>query len=74
MYTKTPTGKNPKGTVSVIVSNGRLQLRFRYAGQQYYLSLGLPNTKTNRTAAEAKKNQIELLTWQQYTLHSVGCR
>ncbi|BAB75202.1 MULTISPECIES: Arm DNA-binding domain-containing protein [Nostocaceae] len=60
MYTKTPTGKVPKGNVSIIDSNGRLQLRFRYGGKRYYLSLGLPDTKISRKAAEAKKNQIEL--------------
>jgi integrase len=60
MYTKTPQGKVPKGNVSIIDSNGRLQLRFRYGGKRYYLSLGLPDTKINRKAAEAKKNQIEL--------------
>jgi integrase len=60
MYTQTPTGKAPKGTVQIITSNSRLQLRFRHAGKRYYLSLGLPDTKVNRKAAEAKKNQIEL--------------
>ncbi|MBL1174135.1 Arm DNA-binding domain-containing protein [Pantanalinema sp. GBBB05] len=60
MYSKTPTGKNPKGSVSIIVSNGRLQLRFRHAGERHYLSLGLPDNPINRKAAEAKKTQIEL--------------
>ena len=60
MYTKISTGKEPKGSVSIIDSNNRLQLRFRYGGKRYYLSLGLPDTKINRKAAEAKKNQIEL--------------
>ncbi|WP_322746150.1 Arm DNA-binding domain-containing protein [Nostoc sp. LEGE 06077] len=41
-------------------SNSRLQLRFRYGGKRYYLSLGLSDIKINRKAAEAKKNQIEL--------------
>ena len=57
---KTPTGKHPKGTVSVITSNGRLQLRFRYAGKRHYISLGLPETPENRKLAEMKANQIEL--------------
>jgi integrase len=60
MYSKTSTGKNPKGSVSIIVSNGRLQLRFRYAGERHYLSLGLPDGPANRKAAERKKSQIEL--------------
>ncbi|WP_242056684.1 MULTISPECIES: Arm DNA-binding domain-containing protein [unclassified Nostoc] len=62
MYTKTSTGKEPKGSVSIIDSNSRLQLRFRYGGKRYYLSLGLPDTKINRKAAERQKNQIELDT------------
>jgi hypothetical protein len=60
VYSKTPEGKNLKGTVSILVSNGRLQLRFRFAGDRQYLSLGLPDTPTNRKAAEQKKAQIEL--------------
>lgn len=60
MYNKTPEGKNPKGTVSILVSNGRLQLRFRFAGDRRYISLGLPDTPTNRKVAEQKKAQIEL--------------
>jgi len=68
MYTKTSTGKEPKGSVSIIDSNNRLQLRFRYGGKRYYLSLGLPDTKINRKAAEAsfcpEKVERWLLTYQ----------
>lgn len=60
MRTKTPTGKASKGSVQVITSNGRLQLRFRYAGERRYLSLGLPEDRDNRLAAEMKARQIEL--------------
>lgn len=60
MRTKTPTGKASKGSVQVIASNGRLQLRFRYAGKRQYLSLGLPDDKDNRLAAEMKARQIQL--------------
>ena len=60
MYATTPTGKNPKGTVSIITSNGRLQLRFRYLGKRHYLSLGLPDTHANRKLAEMKARAIEL--------------
>lgn len=60
MYSKTPTGKNPKGTVSIIESNGRLQLRFRYGGDRKYLSLGLPDNPVNRKAALGNANRIEL--------------
>ncbi len=59
-YPKTPTGKNPKGTVSVIASNNRLQLRFRYAGKRHYISLGLPDSQANRKKAEQQATQIEL--------------
>lgn len=60
MYSKTSTSKNPKGSVSILVSNGRLQLRFRYIGKRYYLSLGLPDGPASRKVAEQKKSQIEL--------------
>lgn len=60
MYSKTPTGKHPKGTVSIITSNGRLQLRFRYAGDRKYVSLGLPDTPVNQKAAQRLASQIEL--------------
>lgn len=60
MYSKTPTGKNSKGSVSILSSNDRLQLRFRYGGKRHYLSFGLPDTKNNRKAAERLASQIEL--------------
>lgn len=60
MRTKTPTGKASKGSVQVITSNNRLQLRFRYAGKRRYLSLGLYDDRDNRLAAEMKARQIEL--------------
>lgn len=59
MYSKTPTGKASKGSVQIIASNNRLQLRFRYGGKRHYLSLGLPDTPTNRRVAELKAGQIE---------------
>ncbi|MGB3492323.1 MAG: DUF3596 domain-containing protein [Elainellaceae cyanobacterium] len=60
MYSQTPSGKASKGTVKVIASHGRLQLRFRYGGKRHYLSLGLPNTPTNRIAADRKAQHIYL--------------
>lgn len=51
--------KNPKGTVVVISSNDRLQLRFSYAGRRHYLSLGLTDTPEHRKLAEAKAKLIE---------------
>lgn len=60
MYSTTPTGKASKGSVQIIISNGRLQLRFRYAGKRHYISLGLPETRENRKLAEMKVREIEL--------------
>lgn len=54
------TRRNSKGTVAILVSNDRLQLRFNHAGKRHYLSLGFPNTETNRKLAEMKARQIEL--------------
>lgn len=51
--------RNSKGSVSILVSNERLQLRFHFNGKRYYLSLGLPDSKLNRKAAEAKAKLIE---------------
>lgn len=60
MYSKTPTGKVSKGSVQIITSHDRLQLRFRFAGKRYYLSLGFPDSTTNRKLAEKKAREIEL--------------
>ena len=57
---KTPTGKASKGTVQVITSHGRLQLRFRHGGQRHYISVGLPDTPTGRIVAQQKAHQIQL--------------
>ncbi|NJM66377.1 MAG: DUF3596 domain-containing protein [Acaryochloris sp. RU_4_1] len=59
MYSESSERRNSKGSVSILVSNGRLQLRFHYAGKRHYLSLGLPDNKINRKAAEAKAKLIE---------------
>jgi integrase len=60
MYSDPTTSKASKGSVQVIVSNGRLQLRFRFGGKRHYLSLGVSDTPINRKLAEAKARQIEL--------------
>lgn len=60
MQLNTPASKASKGTVQIISSNNRLQLRFRFGGKRHYLSIGLPNTPVNRKAAEQKANQIYL--------------
>jgi integrase len=59
MFSKTPTGRASKGSVSVIISNSRLQLRFRYRGERYYISTGLADTPNNRKLAELKASEIE---------------
>lgn len=60
MFSNTPTGKASKGSVQIITSNGRLQLRFRFAGKRYYLSIGLPDSPEGRKLAEMKAREIEL--------------
>ncbi|NJR60437.1 MAG: DUF3596 domain-containing protein [Cyanobacteria bacterium CRU_2_1] len=59
MFSKTATGKASKGSVSVINSNDRLQLRFRVQGKRYYLSTGLADTLANRKLAQLKASEIE---------------
>lgn len=59
MFSKTPTGRASKGSVSVIISNSRLQLRFRYRGERYYISTGLADTPNNRKLAELRASEIE---------------
>ncbi|MBD2449718.1 DUF3596 domain-containing protein, partial [Nostoc sp. FACHB-152] len=59
MFSKTPTGRASKGSVSIINSNDRLQLRFRYKGKRYYISTGLADTPNNRKFAESKASEIE---------------
>jgi integrase len=48
-----------KGAVTILVSNGWLQLRFSFGSKRHYLSLGLPESKTNWMVAEAKAKLIE---------------
>ncbi|MFH7242125.1 MAG: Arm DNA-binding domain-containing protein [Spirulina sp.] len=60
MFSKTPTGKASKGSVAILVSHGRLQLRFRHQGKRHYLSLGFADTPANRKLAEMKAKEIEL--------------
>lgn len=59
MQSQAVRSRNSKGSVSILVSNDRLQLRFHFNGKRYYLSLGLPDSKLNRKAAEAKAKLIE---------------
>ncbi|NJM18326.1 MAG: DUF3596 domain-containing protein [Richelia sp. RM1_1_1] len=59
MASKTPTGRTSKGSVSVILSNGRLQLRFHFARKRYYISTGYPDTPQHRKLAKLKASEIE---------------
>ncbi|WAS04824.1 DUF3596 domain-containing protein [Gloeomargaritales cyanobacterium VI4D9] len=52
-------GKSPKGTVSLVNSNGRLQARFRWQGKRYYLSLGVTDTPKNRKLVAGRVAQIQ---------------
>ncbi len=59
MFSKTPTGRASKGSVSIINTHGRLQLRFSFGGKRHYLTLGLPDTSANRKLAQLKAAEIE---------------
>ena len=59
MQAKTSTQKSAKGSVVILNSHDRLQLRFRFGGKRRYLSLGLPDTPINRKFAELKAAEIE---------------
>jgi hypothetical protein len=63
MYSKTPSGRASKGSVSLESREGRLRLhlpRQLYNGKQKYLTLGLADTSENRIEAERKARTIEL--------------
>ena len=59
MFSRTPTGRASKGSVSIINTHDRLQLRFSYGGKRHYVTLGLPDTVANRKLAELKAAEIE---------------
>lgn len=60
MYSQDSKGRASKGSVTILVSNGRLQLRFSYGGKRHYLSLGLStDDKRNWRIAERKAAIIE---------------
>lgn len=54
MQAKTHTQKSAKGSVVILNSHDRLQLRFRFGRKRGYLSLGLTDTPINRKFAELK--------------------
>jgi integrase len=60
MYSNTPTGKATKGSVQIVTSHDRLQLRFRHSGKRHCLSLGFADTVANRKLAEMRAREIEL--------------
>ena len=61
MYSKTPTGKNTKGTPSLESSEGRLRIRFRVDrgrnGQKAF-TLQLADTPENRLKGESIVRQM----------------
>jgi integrase len=59
MKTKTPTGRASKGSVTAILSNGRIQMRFHFAGKRHYISTGYPGTPQHWKLAELKASEIE---------------
>jgi integrase len=59
MFSKTPTGRSSKGSVSILSTHDRLQLRFNFGGKRHYLTLGLPDTIANRKLAQLKAAEIE---------------
>ncbi|KZL51247.1 integrase [Nodularia spumigena CENA596] len=67
MYSETPTERGSKGSVSIINSNGRLQLRFHYGGRRYYFSTGWADTPTSRKLAELKAEEVEEdILWERF--------
>lgn len=62
MYSKTPTGKNPKGSVGIENFRGRLRLRLPrslYEGKQKYLTTELLDTREGWEAARAIQGVME---------------
>lgn len=59
MFSKNTTGRAFQGSVSILSSNKRLQLRFSYGGKRHYISTGLADTPANRKLAELKASEIE---------------
>jgi integrase len=56
----TSNGRNSKGIVKVENDDGRLRLRFSYAGKRHTLALKLPHSSVNQVFAQQKAAQIEL--------------
>jgi integrase len=59
MYQNSSRERGYKGSVSIINSNGRIQLRFHYAGKRHYLSTGWLDNAISRKLAELKAAEIE---------------
>ncbi|BAZ01128.1 integrase family protein [Tolypothrix tenuis PCC 7101] len=59
MYQDSSRERGYKGSVSIINSNGRIQLRFHYAGKRHYLSTGWLDTPASRKLAKLKAAEIE---------------
>lgn len=52
--------RTPAGEVAIRVSNGRLQLIFRYNGKRECISVGLADTIENRRFAQIKANTLKM--------------
>lgn len=59
MYSSTSRTRAPKGSVTILSSNGRLQLRFSYGGKRHYISTGYPDSPEHYRLAEIKAKEIE---------------
>lgn len=59
MYNENSLGKASKGTVSLKISNNRIQLVFTVGGKRHYLSTGLADTPANQKVAARKAALIE---------------
>lgn len=49
-----------KGEVKVSTDKGWLRLVWSYQGKRYFMTLGLPDSKTNRKIAQSRATQIQL--------------
>lgn len=59
MYSSKSSDRAHKGSVAILSSNGRLQLRFSYGGKRHYITTGYPDTAEHRRLAEIKAKEIE---------------
>jgi integrase len=51
--------RSKRGTVGIENLEGMFRLRWSHAGNRYCLTLGVPDTKVNRSVAKSKAGAIE---------------